>query len=67
MPGMRLWEPLTAQFGDLTYWGEWIVTGGAVHVRCDHGGASRPLAPDDHALAVAERLLIDLLRERGKL
>lgn len=64
---MRLWEPLTAQFGDRTYWGEWIVVAGVVHVRCDHGSARQPLAAEDHALVVAERLLIDLLRERGKL
>ncbi|WP_374470945.1 hypothetical protein [Phenylobacterium sp.] len=40
---MILWEPLTAQYGDLTYWGEWILHGETVHVRCDHGSAKAPV------------------------
>jgi hypothetical protein len=62
----REYEELTVQFGDRTFWGEYAVADGFVFVRAAEGAKMAP-QPLLKPLVVAERLLLEINREAGKL
>jgi hypothetical protein len=64
---MSTYRPLTIQLGDVTYGGEWRRVGDRVLVRCPFGERGARTSWWRKSGPVAERLLLELLREGGAL
>jgi hypothetical protein len=59
-------QALTAQLGDETFSGVWIIDGGVVRVACAAGEAAKALHWFQKPGPVAELLLIDLMTKNRK-
>ncbi len=64
---MSIYKPLTIQMGDRTFAGEWMEDGEVIHVRCAEGERSGKSSLWTKPASIAERLLLEILKESGQI